>query len=184
MSYFQDGLWDTLLGMFLISWGLAMHFDFAAFAGGLAVFLYFGVLGLKRWLTYPRTGYAAIAEQERQKARMVIAGAVLFLLGMVVFLLFATGTRPEWLGEYLIFLLGVMLAVVVSLLAYWWKANHWYAYAALMVASAASHQWLDLPRPLGFALPGAVIAVSGLVMLVRFLRKYPRPAEEDSFGGR
>ena len=178
MSYFQDGLWDILIGIFLVSWGLMFHLDMPALGGGLFIGLYFAILALKRWLTYPRLGYAKVAEEQKQKIRMVIAGTVMFLLGLMVFLLIAFENPPNWLGEYIMFFFGCMLAAAISLLAYWWKVNHWYAYAVLIVTGVAFHQWLEAALHLSFIVPGAIIMLIGIAMLVRFLHRYPKVTEE------
>lgn len=56
-------------------------FDFVAVMGGIWVAIYFIVLGLKRWLTYPRAGYIKISEAQKQQIRMVILGGGSFLGG-------------------------------------------------------------------------------------------------------
>jgi hypothetical protein len=179
MSYFQDGLWDILLGIFLIGWGLMVTFDFVAVMGGIWVAVYFIVLGLKRWLTYPRAGYIKITEARRQQIRMVILGAVLFLLGMAVFLLFSIDRRPEWFSEYFMLILGVMFALVIALLAGWWQVTRWFVYSGLILLVFASHQWLDTELNLSFFIPGTIIALYGVVLLYRFLRRYPKESGED-----
>jgi hypothetical protein len=183
MSYFQDGLWDILLGIFLVGWGLMLTFDFVVIVGGIWVAFYFIILSLKRWLTYPRAGYIKISEARRQQMKMVILGVVLFLLGLAVFFLFAASSRPAWLGEYFIFMFGTMTAVIIALLGYWWKVSRWYFYAALVFVAAAVYQWLDTPLNLTFIVPGGIFALYGVVLLVRFLRRYPKQSGEDIDAG-
>jgi len=74
----------------------------------------------------------------------------------------------------------VIIAVVVSIIAYWWKVNHWYTYAVLIVIGVAFHQLLEISTPLSFIIPGSIILPSGLAVLIRFLRKYPKLAEEGA----
>lgn len=179
ISYFQDGLWDMLLGIFLVGWGLMVTFDFVGVMGGLWVAFYFIILGLKRWLTYPRAGYIKITEARKQQIRMVILGVVLLLLGLAVFLLFAVNSRPAWFSEYFMFLFGVMMTVVIAMLGYWWKVTRWYVYAVLVFVAFTAHQWLEAPLNLTFTVPGGVIFLIGIVLLVRFLRKYPKATGEE-----
>ena len=179
MSYFQDGLWDILLGYFIFSWGLMILLDVAALTGALTVTGYFIIWGLKRRITYPRVGYVKIAEEQRQVMKIVILGVVFLGLGLAVFFLFSLGNRPDWLSEYFMFLFGCMLALAVVIIAYWWKVNRWYAYAALMVIGVAFHQWLNASLPLSFIIPGAIVMVSGLVILSRFLRSNPIPPKGE-----
>jgi len=178
ISYFQDGLWDILLGVFLIGWGLMIMFDFVAVMGGIWVAIYFLVLGLKRWLTYPRAGYIKIPEARRQQMKMIILGAVLFLLGFMVFLITSTSNRPEWFSEYFMFIFGTMFSVITVILAYWWKVSRWYAYAGLIFISFCTHQWLNAPLNLSFMVPGGIIMLFGLYLLVLFLRKYSKSAQD------
>ena len=183
ISYFQDGLWDILLGVFLIGWGLMVTYDFVAVIGGIWVAFYFIILGLKRWLTYPRAGYIKIPEARKKQIKMVILGAVVFLLGLAVFLLFTTNSRPEWLDEYFMLMLGAMFALIIVFLAGWWRVNRWYAYAVIVLLAFMSHQWLDTELNLSFFVPGGLITICGLVFLVSFLNKYPKQSGEGTYGG-
>jgi hypothetical protein len=181
ISYFQDGLWDILLGVFLIGWGLVVTYDFVAVMGGIWVFFYFIVLGLKRWLTYPRAGYIKVPEARKQQIRMVILGVVVFLLGLAVIPIFIIDSRPEWFSEYFMLMLGALFALVIVFLGGWWRVTRWYIYAGLVFLAFASHQWLDTELNLSFFIPGGLITICGLVLLVRFLNKYPKQSGEGIY---
>ena len=183
MSYFQDGLWDICLGIFLVSWGLSVTFDFAAVMGGIWVAAYFLILGVKRLVTYPRAGYIKIAEARRQQIKIVILGVVLFLLGLSVFFLFMADSRPAWFSEYFMFMFGTMFAVVIFILGYWWRVIRWYVYAIIVFLAFVTHQWLDISLNISFLVPGGIIALSGIVLLIRFLRQYPKGAREEINAG-
>ena len=43
MSFFQDGVWDIFLGLFMLGWGLSMLTEATYFPGALFVVLYFAV---------------------------------------------------------------------------------------------------------------------------------------------
>lgn len=183
LSYFQDGLWDVLLGIFFIGWGLMLWYDFVAVMGGVWVAFYFLVLGLKRWLVYPRAGYIKIAEARKQQVKMVILGVMLFLAGLAAFFIFAVETRPDWFSDYFMFIFGTMLAVVIGVLGYWWKVSRWYVYAVIVFASFSLYQWLNTPLNLTFIVPGGIITVCGFTLLVLFLFKFPRVDTEDMNAG-
>jgi hypothetical protein len=178
MSYFQDGLWDILLGIYLIGWGISIWKDLVAVMGGMWVVIYFAVLGIKRSVVYPRSGYIKLNEARKQQMRLVILGAVLLLLGLAIFGIFAFNTRPEWLNEYIMLIFMTMMAMVVAILGYWWRVTRWYVYVAILFAGAAAQQWLTMPLELGFFIPGGVIAVYGIGLFFRFMRKYPKPNRE------
>jgi len=179
MSYFQDGLWDILLGIYLIGWGISIWQDLVAVMGGMWVAIYFTVLAIKRMVVYPRSGYIKLNEARKQQMRMVILGAGLFLLGFAVLGIFAFNTRPAWLDDYFMFLLITMIAVVVGILGYWWRVTRWYIYAMIVFAGAVAQQWLKMPLELGFFIPGGVFSMYGIVLLIGFLRKYPKPNREE-----
>ncbi|UCD08475.1 MAG: hypothetical protein JSU79_08960 [Dehalococcoidales bacterium] len=179
LSYFQDGLWDILLGLYLIGWGLSIWQNLVAVMGGMWVVVYFAVLGIKRAVVYPRSGYIKLNEARKQQMRMVILGVVLFLMGFAVFGIFAFTTRPAWLDEYFMFLLISMMAVVIAILGYWWRVTRWYIYGVIVFAGAAAQQWLNMPRELAFFIPGGTIALYGTGLFIRFLRRYPKPSREE-----
>ena len=178
MSYFQDGLWDILLGIFLIVWGLMVTFDFVAVMGGFWLVFYMFVLGLKRWLVYPRAGYIKIPEARRQQIKMVLLGSVVFLAGVATIPIFIIDSRPAWFSEYFMLILGGMFTLVIIFLAVWWQVYRWYAYAAIILLAFMLHQWLDTELNLSFFVPGGIVTVFGLVLLIRFIRKYPKASGE------
>lgn len=169
ISFFQDGLWDIVLGLFLLSWGCAIAFDLGWLPGTAFVAIFFVVSGLKQKVTYPRLGYFRPVGQRRQMLKLAIAGVIVLLLGIMVFLIIFTGGMPQLLHDYFELLFGMMLALVVLLIGLWWKIIRWCAYAGLMFIAAACNQWLGLSFQKSFLLPGAVICICGAIMLVRFL---------------
>jgi hypothetical protein len=179
MSYFQDGLWDILLGIYLVGWGVSIWQDLVAVMGGMWVAIYFAVLGVKRMVVYPRSGYIKLNEARKQQMRMVILGVVLFVLGFAVLGIFAAGNRPEWLDDYFMFLLITMMAVVIAVLGYWWRVTRWYIYGLIVFAGGAAQQWLNMPLELGFFIPGGIVGIYGISLFIGFLRKYPKPNREE-----
>ncbi len=173
MAYFQDGLWDVVLGLFLLGWGFAILFDLGWLPGATFIALFWMALGLKQRITYPRIGYAKAAEHRKQKSRVVIAGAVTLLLGIMIFLLVVTGGMPQFLRDYFELLFGTMLAIAIGLIGYWWGIARWYGYAGLVFVFATCNHWLGLSFELSFIIPGGVILLYGMTIFARFLRKYP-----------
>ena len=179
MSYFQDGLWDVVLGLFLLSWGFAILFGLGWLPSVTFVSFFLIALGLKQKITYPRIGFSKPIEQRRQMSRFVIAGAVTLLLGIMVFLIVVTGGMPQLLHDYFELLFGTMLAIVIGLIGYWWGIIRWYSYAGLVFVLATFNQWLGLSFELSFIIPGGMVLLYGLIIFFRFLRKYHRVSTED-----
>lgn len=184
MSFFQDGLWDILLGLFMLGWGLAILTDLAFLPGVTFIGLYFAVWGVKKRLTYPRIGYARFSATSRRRitAKFTIGGVAVLLVGVMVAALWGIGARPQWLADYFPLIFNGMLAAIVCFIAYWARVNRFYLYAALVFLGAVFHLWLGVRWEFGFIGAGGIIVLIGLVILITFLRKYPRMVEEAQNG--
>jgi hypothetical protein len=180
MSFFQDGLWDIFLGLFILGWGLAILTEAAYLPAICFTGLYFVIWRIKKRLTYPRIGYARFSATSRRRVttRFVILGTVVLLLGVMAAVLWGIGRRPQWLADYFPLIFNGMLAAIVCFVAYWARVNRFYAYAALIFLGGVLHLWLGTRWEFGFIGAGGIIVLIGLGILVSFLRKYPRAVEE------
>jgi hypothetical protein len=180
MSFFQDGLWDIFLGLFILGWGLAILTDGTYLPGVIFIALYFAIWGIKKWLTYPRIGYARFSTSSRRRitTKFVILGVVVMLVGVIVAVVWGIGTRPQWLADYLPLVFNGILAAIVCFVAYWARVNRFYLYAVLIFLGAVFHLWLGVRWDFGFIGAGGIIVLIGLGILIIFLRKYPKTVEE------
>jgi hypothetical protein len=180
--YHGDGLIDIAIGFVILLAGIAEILDWTAF-GGVWVVLWLPIMmSAKKSITVPRMRYIDFTPKAQWKVKLVIvtvvlAVAVLFTLGLVVF------TKNEalppwltaWLREYSRMVWPAALVGVGWLIALATGVKRLYAYAALAVIAFAGGYWFNLNFPLLFTGLGAVIVLSGMVVLVRFQRKYPIP---------
>jgi hypothetical protein len=186
--YHGDGLLDIAIGLGILIFAIGMILDQTAFTGVWIVLLLPALRSVKKSITVPRLRYTDFrpAPSAQWKVKLVIvtvAGvvALLFTLGLVVF------TRNEtipaltaWIREYGLVIVGVLLAGLLSLIAWATGAKRVYAYAALAVIAFASGYWVNLEFPLYLTVLGTVILLSGMVVLVQFMRKYPIPKDKQS----
>ena len=180
LSFFQDGLWDIFLGLFILGWGLAILTDATYLPGVSFIGLYFGIWGIKKWLTYPRIGYARFSATSRRRitARFLILGVVVLLVGVMMAVLWGIGTRPQGLADYFPLIFNGILAAIVCLVACWARVNRFYLYGVLIFLGAVFHLWLGIRWEFGFIGAGGIIVLIGLGILIIFLRKYPKMVEE------
>jgi len=180
MSFFQDGLWDIFLGLFILGWGLSILTEAAYLPGISFLGIYFAIWGIKRWLTYPRIGYVRFSATSRRKitGRFVILGTVVLLVGVMMAVVWGIGARPQWLADYFPLVFNGMLAAIVCFVAYWARVNRFYLYAVLIFLGAVFHLWVGIPWEFGFIGAGGIIVLIGLGILISFLRKYPKVVEE------
>ncbi len=185
MAFFEDGVWDIFLGLFVLGWGLAIVTDGSYLPGVVFVCLYFAVWGIKKWLTYPRLGYVRFSATSRRaiNTKFVILLTVVLLLGLLVSVLFGIGSRPQWLVDYFPLIFNGMLAAVVCFAAYWARANRFYLHAALIFLGGVLPRWPGVPWEFGFIGAGGSITLIGLGFLIRFLRKYPKVDQESQDAG-
>ena len=89
-------------------------------------------------------------------------------------------SAATWLRENTRLLFGFVLAVVIGSMALFFAVKRWYVYASLIPVVALGVRCLNGPMYLSFLVPGGIILLCGVVLLVRFLRRYPVPTEESS----
>lgn len=187
LTYNQDGFMDLAVGLFILAFGLDMLF-YANFAA-ISPILLLGLFWLaKRKITYPRVGFAKFSPERVRVLKKALLGiqvglVISALLGLVAFLGFS-GYLPGLRGffrQYSLLLLGAVMAGLFSLAGAMLENWRLHVYAALTLTAFVVGYLIGL-HPRFFMIPlGAVITLSGLVVLIRFLRKYPLPAEgEDS----
>jgi hypothetical protein len=179
LIFFQDGLWDIFLGLFILGWGLSILTDLAYLAGSLFICLYFIVWSLKKWLTYPRVGYAKLGVRlERFRQMVMIILGIAAVAGICLAIVFLADDRPAWLTDYFPLVFSGILALVVSVLGGWLGVYRFLTHAGIIFLAGVIQQFTDVAWSYAYIGAGAVIVVIGAGYLGRFLRKYPRiPAE-------
>ena len=185
-SYFHDGLWDIYGGFILLGLGLAMLTDQSWWLALMLLSML--ALWARKRITYPRMGYVRFSPQReaRTKRSRIIASMVLtatMLLGVILFALVSTNGLPQWLdawlADYFLVAFAVMVGAIIAVGAFMVGVTRFYAYAVLVFAAFAAAQLFDTSAGLPVTIAAGVIVLCGLVVLIRFLRKYPLPPKED-----
>ena len=205
-SFFKDGIWDLCFGILLLSLGVGAAISSAGIAWGyiipdlhaITLSLYLlsmaVLIGGKKYITAPRLG--AVRFGPARKARLsasvlILAGSA--LLALVLFLVLARDTiPPAWLSGRALGLLAFVVncLVVLSLLAYFLDFRRLYGYAVLWAmafpAAEAVARYGGLSRAASFLITvgalASIMLATGLVLLIRFLRDYPLPAQQSCNG--
>jgi len=183
VSYHQDGLVDLFLGALLLSWGLTMETMLGGM-GGVWFVVFFPILLLaRRRITYPRLGYARFTRDRRNRRSLAALFTATALLGLLVAFLWSSQSFPglrDWLHRSIEIFFGGLIAAVLLFKAGISGIRRLYLYAAVILISFAAAQWHTVPIQYSFIVSGAVILVSGAVVLARFLRRYPVRQEETA----
>jgi len=183
MRYYQDGLADLLIGLAILLAGLTMLVDWDIPLGAVWVVLWLPIwLSAKKAITARRIPDVQVSRE--QYSGMMKAG--LFVTGMLVLAVMAgvvvlwgqrTGNIPSWfltgLREYLMVVLGLFGALVMSVSAWLSGLKRLYAYGLLIAVVFVGGYLLNAPIPLSVTVVGSIIMLWGLGMGVSFVRKYP-----------
>jgi len=187
-SYHQDGLIDVFAGFFIISFGVWLILDMAWMGWILWFVAVSAYAAAKRVFTIPRIGFVKFPQQ-RVKALVAIAliGFSLFaLLGVVAFIQVEGGGTPIWLLfaiENHMLVIGVSVAASFCVVGYTFRIRRMYAYALLTLIMFVTGHFLYFPLHYYVILLGTLILLFGLVMLIRFVRRYPLSAADTVGGG-
>ena len=115
--------------------------------------------------------------------------AVLIALWCLSFIIAAILLKGSPESRYAVWLNGnetlsaqIFMAVFISMGAILSGIKRLYSYAALTLLMFVTDYLLNIPTYLYLIPLGTAILISGVAVLIRFLRKYPKLAEEVSNG--
>ena len=163
--YFQDGLWDIFLGLLFLGGGLRsltgnLWFYLLIAAGVLAL-----ILG-KRWITVPRLGQINFSPQ--RKARQNLLRVAIFAVVLL------TAALALWTALPAGWIFVVLVPGIFLLMAYMMDFKRLYFYAVLITAFMVITEVYGDPLAAWAQIIAGLVPLSvGLVLLVRFLRRYP-----------
>ena len=186
ISTFQDGLWDIMLGLvFFIPAviGLLGGNDYVLIPLYFVSILLF--VTAKKRIIVPRMGLVKFGEKRRKKSHviaMILTVSVVFLIFMVV--MKKSGLLSEAVGIPTgSIIVGINILVVFGLMAYFLNFDRLYLYAVLVGAVEPVSAVLEIknliesPYLIMLVISGGMI-ITGIILLVRFIRKYPLTENE------
>jgi hypothetical protein len=199
-STYQDGLWDLYFGLIVVCVSFFIYRPASGYSPMniiLMVCAFVVAYGLfwagKKFITLPRMGQVRFGEQRKRRWRtMIIVLGALVLIQVIFLSLQLLGWANPEMGKNINSFLAdknLMHLVVASigalmvgtgmiLIAFIIDFPRGY-YIALMF-SLAVFLMIYLNQPVYPIIIGMLIALPGLVLLVRFLKKYPLPREDGS----
>ena len=170
--YYQDGLWDIFFGLLFLGGGLRSLTDnfwfYLLVAAGILVF----ILG-KHWITLPRLGQIQFSAQRKARTKVVrIVALGAMIVTAVIFILIVTGSDLS--GLPLNWLFVIMVPSVFLLMATMMDFTRLYGYAVLVAVFTVLGEFVGNPAAAwAQIIAGLVPLAVGIVLLARFLRRYP-----------
>jgi hypothetical protein len=187
MSYHQDGLLDIFAGVYILGFGLGIFMDIVLdfgmgviiFPGGLIALAIPIWVAAKRRITMPRIGFVKFGPGSgTSKLMAIFIGLTVAGLGaFFVFTLAAfQGGSRQWLD--LIFQNGMLIIglgslAVCTLFGYSMGLKRLYAYGLLALISLVIGHFMGIFFAYILMALGATIMVTGVALLVSFVKKYP-----------
>ena len=180
-AYWQDGLLDLLAGLAVSLIGAAWLFDFV-----LAVVIVPPVV-ITMWpllrarITEPRLGSVRFNSERMSALRVGLGMSVAVGVGFLALVLIRVlgGSTPStlstWIAPGIPALLLAVLAVLASQLL---QLRRIALYAVILVASALLVALLAVGPGWALLLAGAIVAISGVLQLARFMNEFPRLPEQ------
>ena len=194
---YQDGLWDMYFGAIVMAMAAFMYrpedgYSPANIIAAVAIIAVAGGLFWlgKRFITLPRMGQVRFGPARKRKARTlaIILGLVVLVQAGIVGLTALDWLSPDVGAQVNDFLAGrslerLAVATVASLfvgppmilIAYFSDSPRGYYIAVMM--SLAVFLMILLNQPIYAVIVGGLIILPGLVLFVRFLKRYPLPQE-------
>lgn len=185
-SYHQDGIVDIFLGLAIVIFGILLHpiliENMFYLMGGFFITWFISYAIVKKSITVPRIGYVEFKPSRRY--RLVFLLSFLVILNLAIFAIMAFGFTPElraFLNQYGLLVIAV---VVGGLFVFFGCVTQIYrlcGYGAVAFLVFVITYFFVLYLSIPLIALGLVIAVTGFVLLFRFLRKYPKvkPGEES-----
>jgi hypothetical protein len=170
--YYQDGLWDIFFGLLFLGGGLRSLTDnlwfYLLVAAGILVF----ILG-KHWITLPRLGQIQFSAQRKARTKVVrIVALGAMIVTAVIFILIVTGSDLS--GLPLNWLFVIMVPGVFLLMATMMDFTRLYGYAVLVAVFTVLGEFVGNPAAAWAQIVAGLVPLAvGIVLLARFLRRYP-----------
>jgi hypothetical protein len=189
MSYHQDGLLDIFVGIYILLFDLGIllltvadfstWFIIPAIIPAIMIPIWISV---KKRITMPRIGYVNFGVRGANKLIAIFLG--LAVAGLGVFMVFGFGafmgegwalTLRDFLISNSMIIIGISAATISSLFAYTMGLRRLYGYGLLTLALFFTGYFVVIPFEYFLVTIGLVTIISGCVLLMRFIQKYPLP---------
>jgi hypothetical protein len=197
-SVFQDGLWDIFIGFLFTQFIIAPFLserglnDFWSSAVLFPIYMIvlIGVMVLKKYVVAPRLGMVQFSKKRKSKfKKLILMTNIILVIGIIagVFFVDLSNLNIKWLFPATFCL---MLLVGFSAAAYMLDLARFYFYGAMnslaVVVGELLYQFAGASHhgfPVAFGLTSSIMIIVGIILLVNFLRKYPKPGGDLNLEG-
>jgi hypothetical protein len=201
-STYQDGLLDMLLGVIVAAMAITLYRPKSGYSpmniiGLVLIYVVVNALfwAAKKYITLPRMGQVRFGptRQQKKKTQAIILGIIIFIQALVVGATVFGWLNPVFgakfggtFGDYSLEHLAVaalasfFVGPSMLVIAYYRDFPRGYYIAVLM--ALAVFLMILINQPIYPAVIGGLIILPGLVLFIRFLKKYPIPQGDEPNG--
>ena len=179
--FLEDGLLDLFVGLGVAFAGLSILTGMIWMAGIFIPVFLPSIQAARKRLLAPRIGkMVQNSQQQAQTQRLLFSYTlllgILFLAGIVLFLAFdfMSGPINNWLRQHFLLLLGTIFGSVWAFVGAMLKNKRFFLYGIMTFAALSTAQYTAVPFWLAMVALGILIAFVGLLILIRFLERYPK----------
>ncbi len=188
LSYHQDGLADICLSLALLTSFIGFIFfelNPVLFTEVLWIIMIAPIsivwlwpiiyVGMKKSFTVSRLGYVEFSPKRTRKTKAIFAmflivNIIAFIAGSIALV---SREFTAFLFAHFLIILGFIGWLLFSLVAYLSNVQRFYVYGILTAVLFILSFYLNIAFYKPILAMGAVILVTGIALLIRFLRKYP-----------
>jgi len=171
--FMEDGLWDMYIGVMAVSFGVTILSGLSYLTGivaaiGFALHSYW-----KSRITYPRVGLIQLKHRKKRSVISIVSGVFLFgLLTFTMVTLNTENTLTVFLQDNLLLFIAMIWGGTVIIAGMTFNVTRFYVYGVVLFFSVFLS---DLIGDLGLNLiiSGTLVFISGLIVMLHFIRKYP-----------
>lgn len=190
LLFLSDGLIDIYLGLALIPYIVWIYSGWVysgILYGAVFLLLYPPLVYMKIKMIMPRVGMIKPGSRRRKKTKLLVlatAVCVVAMTGLVIFTSQAAGTANQMvLGIPLVFWVFGLGTVAAALVVAWlvdWPRVILYGLLVAITIPVDAVYFLRTGRIPLTVIPMLVMVGTGVFLLLRFLKRYPKPEISDA----
>jgi len=194
-TFYKDGLMDMFFGLILIGVGcnvlrLRMGMDTSMLIT-LAVILLIPAFLLSRlYVTRPRLGYVKFGEKRKRRKALALLVAIVtqVLFGFLLWISLRGHSNDQLLQKFINpYTEFIFIVIVFSLIGYLIDYNRFYLIGFAVGIGLRLSEVLEnsatsvVVVSLSFGIAGLFLVVLGIILLIRFLRDYPKSGTQAKY---